>query len=135
MTIFFLVFLIGDHLFEVIPYHIRGGSRGRVQGVCTPPLPEMTCGFLIQLVFCEKKKLCGLLVLKQSKRRVHPLLKKSWIRPCTLNWRFSNYFTLHGTITMTFKLGCSDNDFSNVRIKRKKTQVANLIGPLFLLQL
>ena len=33
----------------------RGGSRGRVQGVRTPPLPEMTCGFLIQLVFCEKK--------------------------------------------------------------------------------
>ena len=44
----------------------RGGSRGRVQGVRTPtppPTPEMTCGFLIQLVFC-KKKLCGLLVLK-----------------------------------------------------------------------
>ena len=39
----------------------RGRSRGRVQGVCTPP-PEMTCGFLIQLVFC-KKKLCVLLVL------------------------------------------------------------------------
>jgi len=33
----------------------RGGSRGRVQGVCTPP-PEMTCGFLIQLVFCKKRK-------------------------------------------------------------------------------
>ena len=33
----------------------RGGSRGRVQGVRTPPLPEMTCGFLIQLVFCKKK--------------------------------------------------------------------------------
>ena len=30
----------------------RGGSRGRVQGVRTPP--EMTCGFLIQLVFCKK---------------------------------------------------------------------------------
>ena len=46
----------------------RGGSRGRVQGVRTPtpphpPTPEMTCGFLIQLVF-GKKKLCGLLVLK-----------------------------------------------------------------------
>ena len=28
------------------------GCRG-----CTPPLPpEMTCGFLIQLVFCKKKK-------------------------------------------------------------------------------
>ena len=33
---------------------LRGGSRGRVQGVRTPP-PEMTCGFLIQLVFCQKK--------------------------------------------------------------------------------
>ena len=32
----------------------RGGSRGRVQGVRTPP-PEMTCGFLIQLVFYQKK--------------------------------------------------------------------------------
>ena len=36
------------------PRQRRGGSRGRVQGVCTPP-PEMTCGFLIQLVFCQKK--------------------------------------------------------------------------------
>ena len=47
-----------------------GGCRG-----CAPPPPEMTCGFLIQLVFC-KKKLCGLLVFKWSKRRVHSLLKK-----------------------------------------------------------
>ena len=47
------------------PYY-RGGSRGRVQrGAHPPPLPspEMTSGFLIQLVFC-KKKLFGLLELK-----------------------------------------------------------------------
>ena len=50
---------------------LGGGYRG-----FAPPLPEMTCGFLIQLVFCKKKKLCGLLVLKYSKRQVHPLLKK-----------------------------------------------------------
>ena len=31
-----------------------GGSRGRMQGGGAP-LPEMTYGFLIQLVFCEKK--------------------------------------------------------------------------------
>ena len=31
----------------------RGGSRGRLQGV-HPPLPDMTYGFLIQLVFCIK---------------------------------------------------------------------------------
>ena len=29
---------------------LEGGCRG-----CAPP-PEMTCGFLIQLVFCKKKK-------------------------------------------------------------------------------
>ena len=49
---------------------LGGGCRG-----CARP-PEMTCGFLKQLVFCQKKKLCGLLVLKKSKRRVHPVLKK-----------------------------------------------------------
>ena len=37
--------------------YIRVGSRGRVQGVRTPhPSPsEISCGFLIQLVFCKKK--------------------------------------------------------------------------------
>ena len=30
---------------------LGGGCRG----CATPPSPEMTCGFLIQLVFCEKK--------------------------------------------------------------------------------
>ena len=34
----------------------RGGSRGRVQGVRTPAPPEMSCGFLIQLIFYQKKK-------------------------------------------------------------------------------
>ena len=37
----------------------RGGSRGRVQWVRTPPPPtpaELTCGFLIQLIFCKKRK-------------------------------------------------------------------------------
>ena len=29
---------------------LGGGCRG-----CAPPPPEMTCGFLIQLVFCQKK--------------------------------------------------------------------------------
>ena len=53
---------------------LGGGCRG-----CAPS-PEITCGFLTQLVFCKKKN-CGLLVLKKSKRRAHPLLKKSWIRP------------------------------------------------------
>ena len=51
----------------------RGGSRGRVQGVRTPP-PEMTCGFLIQLVFCKKKTRWFIGVEVEPQRRVHPLL-------------------------------------------------------------
>ena len=53
----------------------RGGSRGKVQGVRTPPPPEMTCGFLRQLIFCKNiyMYICGL--LERSKRGVHPLLK------------------------------------------------------------
>ena len=39
---------------ETNTLHIRGGSMRRVQGVRTST-PEMTCGFLIQLVFCKKK--------------------------------------------------------------------------------
>ena len=51
--------LKGDWNSFDIRLHLRGGSRGRVQGLRTPPPPsppaEMTCSFLIQLVFCQKK--------------------------------------------------------------------------------
>ena len=56
----------------------RGGSKGRVQGVHT--LPEMTCGFLIQLVFCKKKTVvywCW----SRARDECTPSYKKSWIRP------------------------------------------------------
>ena len=58
------------------------------------PPSEMTCCFLIQLVFCKKKKLCGLLVLKKSNRRVHPLLKKILDQPLLSN---TNVLTLENT--------------------------------------
>ena len=52
---FFVLFvsLLG---FLVYPSRTRGGSKGKVQGVYPPPPPprEMTCDFLIQLVFCIK---------------------------------------------------------------------------------
>ena len=34
--------------------HNRGGSRGKGAEVRSP-LPQMTCGFLIQLLFCKNK--------------------------------------------------------------------------------
>ena len=75
MNVWLRMFFYGLH---------RGGSRGRVQGVRTPP--EMTCGFLIQLVFC-KKKLCGLL----EETSAPP--PKSCIRPCFMG-SLTKYFSL-----------------------------------------
>ena len=34
----------------------QGQIQGEGAGGATPPPPEMTCGFLIQLVFCKKRK-------------------------------------------------------------------------------
>ena len=55
---------------------VQGGPRGRVQGVRTPTPPDMTRGFLRQLVFTS------------SHQSVSPFLsgaprpkKKSWILP------------------------------------------------------
>ena len=78
---------------ELFPQKMGGADLGGGCWGCAPPSPEMTCGFLIQLVFC-KKKICGLLVLKQSKRRLHPLLKKSWIRPYKLTLGSRGFFFL-----------------------------------------
>ena len=69
----------------------RGGSRGRVQGVRPPPPPlEMTCRFLIQLVFCQKKKTMWFIGVEvEQETSAPPPRKKYWIRPCvvwTLSW-------------------------------------------------
>ena len=46
-----------------------------------PRLPEMTCGFLIQLVFCPKKMwFFGVEVEQETS--APPPKKKSWIRSC-----------------------------------------------------
>ena len=41
--------------FRGIQSRIPGADLGGGCRECAPPPPEMTCGFLIQLVFCEKK--------------------------------------------------------------------------------
>ena len=71
-TVLALFYFVFKAIFQEQPPG-RGRSRGRVQGVRTPP--EMTCGFLIQLVFC-KKKIWFIGVEVKSKRRVHPLPKE-----------------------------------------------------------
>ena len=46
---------------------LGGGCRG-----CAPPPPRDDLRFSYTTGILQKNKLCGLLVLKQSKRRVHP---------------------------------------------------------------
>ena len=53
----------------------RGGSRGRVQGVCTPP--ETICSFLIQLVFCKKKKTMWFIGVEVEQETSAPPPKKN----------------------------------------------------------
>ena len=53
---------------------LGGGCRG-----CAPPhLPEMTCGFLIQLVFCQKKSYVVYWCWSRARDECTP----SWIRLC-----------------------------------------------------
>ena len=47
-----------DFDWELVRSHLPGADLGEGCRGCAPPPPpaEMTCGFLIQLVFCKKKK-------------------------------------------------------------------------------
>ena len=53
----------------------RGGSRERVQGVRTPL--EMTCDFLMQLVFCKKKKIMWFIGVEVEQETSAPPPKKN----------------------------------------------------------
>ena len=54
----------------------KGGSRGRVQWCSPPPPPpEMTCGFLIQPVFCQKKTMWFIGVEVEQETSAPPLEK------------------------------------------------------------
>ena len=55
--------ILGQIIFKRVKALRNTNTGADLGGGCPPPLPEMTCGFLIQLVFCKKTP-CGLLVLK-----------------------------------------------------------------------
>ena len=68
----------------------------------TPP-PEMSCAFLIQLVFCKKKTLWFIGVEVEQEASAPPPKKKSWIRPCTFNG-------LYGLTYMCTDVSTKDHD-------------------------
>ena len=51
---------------------LGGGCRG-----CAPPSSEMTCGFLIQLVFCKKKTMWFIGVEVEQETSTTPIKKKN----------------------------------------------------------
>ena len=55
----------------------RGGSRGKGAGGAPPPTPEMTCSFLIQVVFCEKKKTMWFIGVEVEQETSAPPPKKN----------------------------------------------------------
>ena len=57
---------------------LGGGCRG-----CAPS-PEMTCGFLIQLVFCKKKTMWFIGVEVEQEMSAPPPKKNSGSAPATL---------------------------------------------------
>ena len=66
-------------------HHSRADLGGGGVGGCAPTA-EMTCGFLIRLVFCKKKKTMWFIgvEVQQEMSSPPPKKKKSWIRPCHL---------------------------------------------------
>ena len=63
--------------------HTRGGSRGRVQGVHTPPWDNLRFSNTTRIL--QKKNYVVYWCWSRTRDGVHPLLKKCWIRPCILN--------------------------------------------------
>ena len=61
--------------------YIGGGCRR-----CTPS-PEVTCGFLIQLVFCKKKTMWFIGVEVEQETSAPPLKKNPGSAPASLNHR------------------------------------------------
>ena len=72
-----------DHLY-------RGGTRGRVQGVCPPQPPEMTYGFLIQQCSAKYADMYDMYSQQFTLRYcffVFPfeIYHQPWIHPCFSN--------------------------------------------------
>ena len=85
---------------------LGGGCRG-----CAPPLPEMTCGFLIQLVFCKKKKTMWFIGVEVEQEMSAPPPKKNpgSAPACASTFKLSSYLNLFcmtflGLICFSFSL-------------------------------
>ena len=83
-------------MFRAAGADLGGGCRG-----CAPP-PEMTCGFLIQLVFCKKKKTMWFIGVEvEQETSVPPPEKNPGSAPgqgILQRFALSNYFVAGQTV-------------------------------------
>ena len=61
----------------VLAFTHQGRIYGKGRGGAHPPPPEMTCGFLIQLVLCQKKKTMWFIGVEVEQETSAPPLKKN----------------------------------------------------------
>ena len=62
-----------------------GADLGEGAGGAHPPPPEMTCGFLIQLVFCKKKTMWFIGVEVEQETRAPPPKKNPGSAPAMIS--------------------------------------------------
>ena len=75
-------------------FYDAGADLGGGCRVCAPPLPEMTCGFLIQLVFCQKKTMWFIGVEVEQETSAPPPKKNPGSAPVTFALLFSLWIDL-----------------------------------------
>ena len=78
---------------------LGGGCRG-----CAPPLPEMTCGFLIQLLFCKKKTMWFIGVEVEQETSAPPPKKNPGSAPVNCNYLVNSYHKELKSILTAFGL-------------------------------
>ena len=78
---------------------LGGGCRG-----CAPPPPEMTCGFLIQLVFCKKKNYVVYWCWSKARDECTPPKKNPGSAPVMMMMMMMMMITMTATMMMAIKI-------------------------------
>ena len=71
-----MIIIIGMVIEVLVFVVVTGADLGKGAVGAPPPLPEMTCGFLIQLVLCKKKTM-WFIVVEVEQETTAPHSKKN----------------------------------------------------------
>ena len=110
-----------DFDWELVRSHLPGADLGGGYRGCAPPPPpaEMTCGFLIQLVFCKKKKTMWFIGVVVEQETSAPPPKKNPGSPLPTIQRLSE--VMKKILRTSWKLWKCYSDSFNIRNTEKLT--------------